>query len=180
MAEVPEGINAEITPREFEELIYKYLAHSGEKLNKFKSSHDEKIERTDGTYQIDVYVEFEALGGELKVLIECKRYKNKIKREIVQLLYDKIRSIGAHKGMIFATSCFQSGSIQYAEDHGIALIRVIEGRYTYVTKSQGVQSFEPPPWANIPKFVGEYKYGNYTSYLQHDHLEPIKEFLFNK
>ena len=180
MPKIPEDINAEITPTEFEKLVHEYLTNLGAELKEFKSSHDKKIDRPDGRYQIDVYAEFEALGGTLKVLIECKRYKEKIKREIVQLLFDKIRSIGAHKGMIFATSGFQKGAIQYATEHGIALIRVIEGRFTYVTKSLGSQNFEPPPWADIPKFVGEYKRENSTTYLQTDYLDALEEFLFKK
>lgn len=180
MPKIPEDINAEISPTQFEQLVHEYLASLGTVLMQFKSTHDIKIDRPDGKYQIDVYAEFEALGGAIKVLIECKRYKRKIKREIVQLLFDKIRSIGAHKGMIFSTSGFQKGAVKYASDHGIALIRIIEGRYTYITKSQGSQNFEPPPWAEIPKFVGEYKTGNSTTYLRTDYLDALDEFLFEK
>ncbi len=180
MPKIPEDINAEITPVEFEKLVHSYLSNLGEELKEFRSSHDEKIVRSDGKYQIDVYAEFVALGGEIKVLIECKRYKEKIKREVVQLLFDKIRSIGAHKGMIFATSGFQEGAILYAKAHGIALIRVIEGQFTYFTKSKESQNFELPPWVNIPKYVGEYESETFTYLIQHDYLDPLKEFLFNK
>ncbi|MDP5139107.1 MAG: restriction endonuclease, partial [Spirosomaceae bacterium] len=162
----------------YEKLIQTYLVETGRDLNKFKVVHDEDLERIDGTYQIDVYAEFEALGGIIKVLIECKRHKAKIKREVVQLLNDKIRSTGANKGMVFATSGFQSGAVKYANTHGIALIKVIEGKYTYYTKSQDSENFQPPPWADIPKFVGEYKNGKSIAYLQPGYLEPLDEFLF--
>lgn len=180
MSRIPEDINAEITPTEFEKLIHTYLVEIGRNLQKFEVVHDKALERIDGTYQIDVYAEFEALGGIIKVLIECKRYKEKIKREIVQLLNDKIRSTGANKGMVFATSGFQSGAVKYAKEHGIALVRVIEGKYTYFTKSQDSHNFEPPPWADIPRFIGEYENENSIAYLQPNYLEPLDEFLFKK
>lgn len=178
MKNIPTNFNTEITSIEFEKLIYNYLSNLGEHLSEFKAVHDEKIKRIDGTYQIDVYAEFKALGGILKVIIECKKYKNKVKRETVQILNDKLKSIGAQKGMIFATSGFQSGAIKYAEKHGIALVSVIEGKYTYFTKSIESNTYSIPPSAKIPKFVCLYNYGNNTAYLQKKYLDPLNKFLF--
>ncbi|MCG8386118.1 MAG: restriction endonuclease [Cytophagales bacterium] len=180
MPKIPSDILTNISATEFEKLIHSYLVDLGKTLSKFEATHDKKIPRHDGTYQIDVYAEFEVLGGQLKVLIECKMHNDKIKRDVVQLLHGKITSIGAHKGMIFATSEFQSGAIEYAKEHGIALIRVIEGKYIYITKSQGSHNFEPPPRANIPKFVGEYRDENSISYIQDDYLDPLKKVLFKE
>lgn len=180
MPMIPDDINAEITPTEFEKLIHSYLINLGQSLIEFKAAHDIKVEGYDGTYQIDVYAEFEALGAKIKVLIECKRYKNKVERKIVQALNSKIQSTGANKGMIFATSGFQKGAIEFAEVHGIALVRVVEGRFTYFTRSKDSPDFEPPPWANLPKFVGEFIKGNLFSYLQKGSLEPLRKFLFHE
>lgn len=178
MARPPEDTNADISPREFELLIKEYLTNLGKELKSFKATHDVKINRIDGEYQIDIYAEFDVLGITFKVLVECKRYKNKIKREVVQLLYDKLRATGSNKGLIFATAGFQEGAVKFAKEHGIALVRVIEGKYTYFTKSIDSPNLEPPPWADIPKFVGEYSNEKYLCYLQKGHLEPLEEFIF--
>src|SRR5262249_23447663 len=85
-------------------------------------------------YEIDVTARFKALGDML-VLIECKHHKNPIKREVVQVLYDKLRALGAQKGMIFSTVKFQKGAIEFAQAHGIALVLVANGATMYVTKS---------------------------------------------
>ena len=119
------------------------------------------------------------MGALFKVLVECKRYKSEIKREVIQLLFDKLRATGAQKGMVFSTSGFQSGAFKFAEEHGIALVRVIEGRYTYVTKSGGEQTYDPPLWADIPKYVGEYIRGASVTYLQKGYFEDLGEFLFD-
>lgn len=39
-------------------------------------------------------------------------------------MHDKIRQIGAHKGILISTSNFQKGAITYASEHGIALIQI--------------------------------------------------------
>jgi restriction system protein len=175
---IPEDINADITPRDFELLVRDYLIQQGQPLKSFVATHDIKLECTDGEYQIDVYAEFEYLGAVFKVLVECKRHASSIKRETVQILFDKLRATGAQKGMLFATSGFQEGARSYAEAHGIALIRVIEGRFTYFTKAEGVQQFVRPPWHDGPKYVGEFRRGNTTTYLQKGYFEDLTTFLF--
>ncbi|GBF18219.1 mrr restriction system protein [Arenibacter sp. NBRC 103722] len=178
MSHIPENPNTDISPTEFEKLIYDYLSNLGKDLNSFQSTHNLLIEKPDGNYQIDVYAEFNVFGGQIKVLIECKKYKNSVKREIVQLLYDKLRATGAHKGMIFSTSGFQSGAIKFAEVHGIALVKVFDGKLNYSTKSGTSEPISLPDWIDFAKYQGEFTYGNSINYLQVGHLDAMESFIF--
>lgn len=174
----PDYINANITPTEFEILVRDYLTEIGKELKTFSAHHDKIIKKVDGDYQIDVYAEFNFLGADFKILIECKKHKNRIKREVVQLLYDKIRATGSHKGIIFSTSGFQKGAMKYANEHGIALVRIIEGKYTYFTKGTDSQNYHPPHSVDNPKYVGEFIDNTSISYLQKGHMDSLYEFLF--
>ena len=178
MPQYPDDINAEISPIEFEHLVHGFIKDLGKELKTFVAIHDDKIKSNDGDYQIDIHAIFEFLGANFSVLIECKRHKNSIKREIVQILFDKLRATGSQKGIIFSTSGFQEGAVRFAKEHGIALVRLIEGRFTYIAKSQDSQQFNPPSWADIPKFVGEFNNGSSISYLQEGYLEALHDFLF--
>ena len=115
-----------LSPTDFEKHCYDILKGYAEEegLKEFTITHNVRIETYDGTYQIDVYAGFTALNSKFKVLCECKQYTSSVSREKVAVLHDKIESIGAHKGILLATSDFQSGAIQYAKAHGIALITV--------------------------------------------------------
>ena len=84
------------------------------------------------------------------VLIECKRQTRPIERHVVQVLTDKMRAVGAQKGIIFSTSDFRSGAIAYAQKHGIALVHVKDGRFAYQTKGYG-PVVHYPAW--IPKIL---------------------------
>lgn len=119
---------ASITPTEFEEFCLEILKGYAEteNLTDFVIKHNVKIPASDGTYQIDVYAQFNALGVEFKVLAECKRYSSPVSREKVVVLADKIRSLGAHKGILMSTSGFESGAYTYAKEHGIALLQIID------------------------------------------------------
>lgn len=84
------------------------------------------------------------------MLVECKYHKNAIKRDVVQVLYDRMRAVGAQKGMVFSTSRFQSGAVEYAKRHGIALILLANGSSSYITATGGSPSQLPP---EVPPYV---------------------------
>ena len=174
----PDYLN--LSPEEFELTVFGFLKDVGSKLDKFEIVHNSIETSHDGTYQIDIKANFEALGTNIKVLIECKKHNSAIKREVVQILRDKMQSLGAQKGIIFSTAKFQSGCIEYAEQHGIALVRIIEGKYTYETKSLDKSSVRYP--VDLPKYVGEYIYNvtetGYTRYnLSPGWPDGLLEFL---
>ena len=146
--------NLEITAAEFERLVRDWILKQGGELTSLEVKHNVKVEAYDSTYQIDVLAKFQAFAGaEFIVLIECKKYRNAVERELVQVLHDKVRSLGAHKGMLFTTTGFQSGAIKYAKAHGIALVSIVEGAATYETRSAYPVAAQPPAWHNLPKFA---------------------------
>lgn len=143
----------ELTPEDFERTVKEMLEASAHGLDEFSAVHREQIRGLEGSYEIDVTARFRAIGGDFLVLVECKHHKNSIKRETVQVLHARVQSVGAQKGMLFATSGFQKGALEYAAAHGIALVRIVDGKTCYETRTLDGPS-EPPPWVNIPPFIG--------------------------
>lgn len=125
--------SANLTPKQFELEVKALLEDAGADLIAFDIKHLEKIEGVDGTYEIDITARFEALGANFLVLVECKHHLNPIKRDLVQVLHARIQSTGAQKGILFSTARFQKGATIYAKKHGIALVRVTEGKAKYET-----------------------------------------------
>lgn len=117
-----------ITPTEFEVFCVEVLRGyaSEENLKDFIIQHNVKKKAPDGAYQIDIYASVTALGVEIKYLCECKQYSSPVKRERVELLESRLKSLGMHKGILLSTSGFQSGAIEFAKAHGIALIQVFD------------------------------------------------------
>ena len=134
----------DLTPTEFEKYCCDFLKGFAEKekLPDFKIIHDTKIKAPDGKYQIDVYIEYTALGVHHKVLCECKKYKNRVNRDKVAILHRKLESLGAQKGILISTSDFQSGAIEYAKSHGIALIKAENYSFDYVSHSSEPSEFD--------------------------------------
>lgn len=90
---------------------------------------------SDGSYDVDAAVRFRLGGMDFLVVVECKRHRHPIKRELVQVLHSKVQSVGAQKGVLFSTSPFQSGALTYAQQHGIGLVHVTDGGPNYLVRS---------------------------------------------
>jgi len=125
-----------ISPEQYELYVRTWLENAAGSLSEFSANHRETIPGTDGEYEIDVAVRFQAMGVPFLVLVECKRYRKPVEREVVQVLYDRLRSVGAQKGILFSTSKFQSGALEYSVRHGIALIQLIDGDALIVGRSR--------------------------------------------
>lgn len=173
---------ASVDGKQFEAFVADVLRSLGDGLDDFRLEEQELVVANDGRYRIDITVRFTALGIEFLMLVECKDHARPVEREDVQVLADKKRTAGAHKGVLFSTNGFQRGAIEYAQKHGIALVRVLEGALTYETRAAGMERMPPPPWANIPPLVAQYiresKPGTIrVTVLQPDTQGDLLEFL---
>ena len=137
----------EFSPKQFELFVRDTLDSQGADLQDYVSNHQETIITPDGEYAFDVTVRFSAMGVSYLTLIECKRYKNPVKRERVELLWSRVQSASAHKGILFSTSGFQSGAIKYAKSKNIGLVTVADGRSTYQVRAEDPELI---PWDRMP------------------------------
>ena len=141
-----------ISPTEFEEFCLELLKiyATEENLKDFTIEHNVKQEAPDGTYQLDIIASFTALDVQLKILCECKQYTSQVKRERVEILEGRLKSLGMHKGILLSTSGFQSGAIQYAKSHGIALIQVFDHSCQKYSHNGGPKAEDDTPWCQAP------------------------------
>jgi restriction system protein len=173
---------ARVDGKQFETFVADVLRSLGGELRDFRLEEQELVLADDGRYRIDITIRFTAVGVDFLVLVECKDHARPVEREDVQILADKKRTVGAHKGVLFSTNGFQRGAIEYAQKHGIALVRVLEGALTYETRGAGMARIPPPQWANIPLLVAQYiresKPGTIrVTVLQPDTQADLVEFL---
>jgi len=126
------------------------LIDAGADLQGLRVVKLKKISVQDSTYKIDITAWLEASGAEFFVLVECQHYKSPSKRDVVQILFDKVRAVGGHKGILFSTSRFQSGAVKYSQAHGVALEEIADGRTCYITRGYETETVLPP---GVPSYV---------------------------
>ena len=149
------GRAAEVTPTEFEHVVREWLVEWAQRQGlKIEATHQGTVHGSGGEYAIDVLVTTEVFrGAQISILVECKHQQRPVERDELLILEGKLRDVGAHKGMLFSTSGFQSGALQYAHAHKIATISIREGRSLFETRGVG-PSPDAPPWAQIDRVVG--------------------------
>ncbi|MDH4910194.1 restriction endonuclease [Xanthomonas axonopodis pv. ricini] len=75
-----------------------------------------------------------------------------IRPSLVQALHQKQQSLGANKAILFSTSAFQEGAVEFARAHGIALVRLVSGVAMYIQGSKNNNTYI----AHIPDNVDPY------------------------
>jgi hypothetical protein len=126
---------ADITPAEFEQFVVELVSSASGQVDDLVVTLHDKVTGMDGTYDFDATVRFTFGGANFLVIVEAKRHRNPIKRELVQVLRDKMQGVGAQKAVMISTAPYQRGALEYARTHGIALATVTEGRFLYETKA---------------------------------------------
>ena len=167
---------ASLTPREYELLVKGIIDAAASGLVDYRSEHLAPLKGSDGEYVTDVVATFSALGAKFVVVVECKHHTRKVERQDVQVLHSKLQSLAANKAMLFSVSGFQSGAVEYAEAHGIALVEVATGISNWHTRSAGLPT-PPPTWVKIPPHIGWLLSIDRRSLLSEDHSEYTRAFL---
>jgi len=108
-------VPADITPSDFETLVRDWLVRCGQgDSQQMTTEHLGLVEGSGGEYEIDVLVRLSVFGGVgLVILVECKHQARPVERKEALVLEAKLRDVGAHKGMLFSTSGFQKGALEY-------------------------------------------------------------------
>jgi Restriction endonuclease len=146
-----------ISPAEFEMWVAEVLRSADSFVDGLRVTVHDRVSASDGSYDLDATVRYRWIGLDFLVVVEAKLHTHPIKRELVQILHTKVQSLGAHKGVMFATAPFQRGALDFAMAHGIALVSVTEGRFTFETRAAGPQppmSREEALEFGIPVYVG--------------------------
>ncbi|WP_337248749.1 restriction endonuclease [Rhodovulum sulfidophilum] len=174
------GNPIEIASEVYEKQVVSWLRSAGQELQSFTVSHLEKIHGRGGEYSIDGLVEFEIFGGtKICVLVECKRHRRPVERDVILGVHAKSQAIGAQKSIVFSTSGFQRWAIKFATSAGIALVIFVDGKLTYVTRNREplCEAGHPP---DLPDFAGQmiWSEGNRTSIstIADDRTNPLAEW----
>jgi hypothetical protein len=83
-----------------------------------------QIDRYGAKRQIDVKIVRRSRFHTFTTLVECKRWKEPVSRDRIDVLASGIEALGAQNGAIFTTTGFEEGAIAYAKGKGIELFRI--------------------------------------------------------
>ncbi|MFM0129144.1 restriction endonuclease [Paraburkholderia sediminicola] len=80
-----------------------------------------EVDRYGAKRQTDVKIVRRSRFQQFITLVECKRWKEPVSRDRIDVLASSIEALGASNGVIFTTTGFEEGAIAYAKAKGIEL-----------------------------------------------------------
>lgn len=83
-----------------------------------------EVDRYGAKRQTDVKIERRTRFHRFVTLVECKRWKEPVSRDRVDVLASSIEALGAQNGAIFTTTGFEEGAVAYAKGKGIEIFVV--------------------------------------------------------
>lgn len=83
-----------------------------------------EIGKSESPRQIDVLVLQQTKLHTVKYVIECKRWKAPVDRDVVDKMVATVEDVGADKGAIFTTKGYEDGALKYAKQKNIDLFLV--------------------------------------------------------
>ena len=83
-----------------------------------------EVDRHGAKRETDVKITRRARFHTYVTLVECKRWKEPVSRDRIDILGASIDALGANKGAIFTTTGFEEGAVAYAKGKGIDLFVV--------------------------------------------------------
>jgi hypothetical protein len=110
--------------KEFEQFIAEMYKASDDVV----VEHDVTLEgKSNAKRQIDVLVTQTMALHTYTTIIECKRWKDPVTRQVIDVVYAAVEDLNANKGVLFTTKGYEKGAIEYAKskDIDIFLIRDI-------------------------------------------------------
>jgi hypothetical protein len=85
----------------------------------------EKFTSPDGIeHSVDLSYEFIVDGIKYLNIVECKHWNKKVTREVVKAFKSVRDDLRAHRAIMVTNHGYQSGAVEYAQKHGIALIKL--------------------------------------------------------
>ncbi|GGM76407.1 hypothetical protein GCM10010967_05040 [Dyadobacter beijingensis] len=107
--------------KEFE----KFVAEIYQDSENFAVEHNViEIGKSGTKRQIDVRVTQKSKLHTLKILIECKKWRKRVDRQVVDVLSASIEDLNGDKGVIFTTVGYEAGAVQYARSKNIDIFLI--------------------------------------------------------
>lgn len=107
--------------KEFELFISDLYSQS----DKILVQHDITLKgKSNAKRQIDVLITHKTKLHTYTTIVECKRWKKSVTRQVIDVLFASIEDLNASKGVIFTTKGYEEGAIEYAKSKNIDIFIV--------------------------------------------------------
>jgi hypothetical protein len=139
---------APLTRETFEILAVRELRKAGFEVGKVRIHRRSELPEPERGFVLELLI---PLGGggrsnttsRCQALVVCRSQTCPVEREVIESLKARLSEAEADAGIVFATADFAEDALAAAREHGIALLRVIDGRTAFDTSGWGTPGHYP-------------------------------------
>lgn len=119
--QLPPFLDQLVDWQDFERFVRDMYAQDGDLIVEHNA---EERGKSGALRQTDVKFTHRGAGMTYTTLVECKKWKQKVTRDRIDVLASSVEDLGANKGVMFTTTGYEPGAEAYAEHKGIELFVV--------------------------------------------------------
>lgn len=140
MGELPK-----VTPEYFQILVVRELRKAGFEVGDVRIHRRSELAEPERGFVLELTAPLGHGGGawRKRALIACRRQENAVGRDVVEDVRARLAGAQAEVGILFATAGFHDEAVAAAQQAGIALLRVIDGRKAYDAGGYGTPGHYP-------------------------------------
>lgn len=138
MAELPN-----VTPEYFQILVVRELRKAGFDVGDVRVSRRSELPEPQPGFVLELTAPVGHAAWHKRALIACRRQDEAVGRDVVDALKDRLGAARADVGILFATAGFNDDAVAAAQQIGVALLRVIDGRKAYDAGGYGTPGHYP-------------------------------------
>ena len=138
MAETPK-----VTPEYFQILVMRELRKAGFDIGDVRIHRRSELPEPQRGFVLELTAPVSHATWHKRALVACRSQNDPVSRDAVDDLRSRLAGARAEVGILFATAVFCDETVAAAQQSGIALLRVIDGRKAYDGGGYGTPDHYP-------------------------------------
>ena len=144
-----------VTPDYFEILVVRELRKAGFEVGNVRVHRRTELPEPDQGFVLELAVPLSQPGSTWSrtALVVCRRQTGAVEREVVTSVKARLSEVPAEVAIVFATAAYAADALVAAQENGIALLRVVDGRSAFDMSGWGGTPGHYPIW--LPAYAAQ-------------------------
>lgn len=120
-----------LTPENFEILVVRELRKVGFDTPATRVHRRSELPEPDHGFVLELMLPVSWSGGSWRALVVCRRQNGLVERDVIEAVQAQLPEVRADVALVFAIPDFSAGAVAAAQERGVALFRVVDGRSAF-------------------------------------------------
>jgi hypothetical protein len=132
-----------VTPQYFQILVIRELRKAGFDVGEVRIHRRSELPEPQRGFVLELTAPLAHADWHKRALVACRRQDDAVGREVVDALKSRLQDARAEVGIVFTAGAFRDEGVAAAQQAGVALLRVIDGRKAYDGGQYGAPGHYP-------------------------------------